>query len=283
MQILRALLEIDNTNTYVLFYVSHRDQDEVLERLKKEYRFLNNPNVEIAKLRWANFPLLLHAVFKPLNWPKADVIAGGLDLMFMPSPRLLPLSHKCKKVTTFHDLIFLIYPAFYTLSSRIWQWQMSYPYEARTSDAVIAVSNTTKADLMRLVGADEKKISVVYEGVGKEYFADKDEATFENLKSQFDLKEKYIYYIGSIEPRKNLKSVILALKIYKENHSDTIKLVLSGSKSWLSSDLYQLVQELALGDSVVFTGRVTDKEKIALLQHANLFAFPSSPLIKNQA
>jgi glycosyltransferase involved in cell wall biosynthesis len=87
--------------------------------------------------------------------------------------------------------------------------------------------------------------------------------------------DKYIYYIGSIEPRKNLKSVILAMKSYKEKHSDTIKLVLSGSKSWLSSDLYKTVQELSLDDDVVFTGRVTDEEKIALLQHATVFAFPS--------
>ena len=275
LQILRALLEIDKTNTYVLFYVSYRDQDKVLENLKKEYPFLNNSNVEVAKLKWVNFPLSLHAFFKPLDWPKADIVAGGLDLMFMPAPRLLPISKKCKKVTTFHDLIFLIYPQFYTLSSRLWQWQMSYPYEARTSDAVIAVSNTTKNDLIRLANADEKKIEVVYEGVGKEYFADKDEATFADLKSRFNLPQKYIYYIGSIEPRKNLKSVILALSIYKENHSDTIKLVLSGSKSWLSSDLYQLVQELQLDDDVIFTGRVTDEEKIALLQHATIFAFPS--------
>ena len=275
LQILRHLLEIDKDNTYVLFYVSYRNQGEVLEKLREEYPFLNNANVEVAELRWVNFPLLLHAVFKPLDWPKADIVAGGLDVMFMPSPRLLPLSRKCKKVTTFHDLIFLIYPEFYTLSSRLWQWQMSFPYEARTSDAVIVVSNTTKNDLIRLAGTDEKKISVLYEGVGKEYFGPKDTATFKSLKSRFDLPERYIYYIGSIEPRKNLKSVILALKTYKEKHSDTIKLVLSGSKSWLSSDLYQLVQELSLDDSVIFTGRVTDEEKIAFLQHAFTFAFPS--------
>jgi glycosyltransferase involved in cell wall biosynthesis len=275
LQILRALLEIDKANTYVLFYVSYRDQDEVLEDLKKEYSFLNNSNVEIAKLKWVNFPLLIHAFFKPLDWPKADIVAGGLDLMFMPAPRLLPISRKCKKVTTFHDLIFMIYPEFYTFSSRLWQWQMSYPYEARTSDAVIAVSKTTKADLMRLAGTDENKIKVVYEGVGKEYFGAKDVATFGDLKNRFKVPDKYIYYIGSIEPRKNLKSVILAMKSYKEKHSDTIKLVLSGSKSWLSSDLYKTVQELSLDDDVVFTGRVTDEEKIALLQHATVFAFPS--------
>ncbi|MDD5605861.1 MAG: glycosyltransferase family 1 protein [Patescibacteria group bacterium] len=275
LQILKNLLAIDTTNTYVLFYVAYRDQDEVLQKLRKEYPFLANANVEVKKLKWVNFPLLLHAFFKPLNWPKADVICGGLDIMFMPAPRLLPLSRKCKKVTTFHDLIFLIYPQFYTLSSRLWQWQMSYPYEARTSDAVIAVSHTTKQDLVRLVKADPKKIRVVYEGVGKEYFAGKDAHIFADLKAKFNLPEKFIYYIGSIEPRKNLKSVILALKIYQQKHSDTMKLVLSGSKSWLSSDLYQLVQELGLAQDVIFTGRVSDREKIALMQYACAFVFPS--------
>lgn len=275
LQTLKGLLSIDHGNAYVLFYVSYRDLDARLNELLQNHPFLKADNVEIKKLRWVDIPLLLHAVFKPLNWPKADIVAGGLDVMFMPAPRLLPLSRKCAKVTTFHDLIFMIYPQFYTLSSRVWQWQMSYSYEARTSDAIIAVSENTKQDLVRLLKVDPQKIDVIYEGVGLEYFDKPPDEVLANVKKKFHLPDRFIYYVGSIEPRKNLEAVVRALSKLPQGPSDTIKLVVSGSKNWLSSDLYQLVEELGLAKQVVFTGPVSEVEKIALLNLALLFVFPS--------
>lgn len=275
LYILKNLLAIDQDNTYVLFYISYRDLDKQFSQLANSYSWLRSANVEVRTLKWVNFPLLLHALFKPLNWPKADKICGGLDVMFMPSPRLLPLSAKCAKVTTFHDIIFMIYPQFYTLSSRLWQWQMSYSYEARTSDAIIAVSHSTKQDLVRLLKADPDKINVVYEGVEPDYFQRPSEAALADVRQKFQLPDKFFYYIGSIEPRKNLKVVVRALAKISSRGSDTIKLVISGSKNWLSSDLYQLVEELALQERVVFTGPVSESEKIALLHLATIFIFPS--------
>lgn len=275
ISVLSELIKIDKSNTYVLFYVAYKDQEKNLTELLKHYPVLKNRNVEIRKLKWPNFPFLLHAFFKPLNWPKADIVCGGLDVMWMPSPRLLPLSKKCAKVTTFHDLIFLLFPQFYTLSSRIWQWQMGYEYEAKISDAVIAISKNTKRDLVRLLHANPGKIRIIYEGVGRDYFDPPDETTFARLKHKWQLPEKYIYYVGSLEPRKNLVTVVRALHRLKLNNNDTIKLVVSGGKSWLTTELYQTIQELKLEQQVIFTGRVTETEKIALLHHALVFAFPS--------
>jgi len=275
LHILKALLEIDSHNTYVLFYVSYRDMDETFRQLVRDYPFLRAGNVEVKTLKWVNFPLLLHALFKPLDWPKADRICGGLDVMFMPSPRLLPLSVKCAKVTTFHDLVFMIYPQFYTLSSRLWQWQMNYGYEARTSDAIIAVSDSTKRDLTRLLRTDPSKINTVHEGVDQSYFNQPSEEVVADIKRKFNLPDKFIYYIGSIEPRKNLGLAVRALAKIRGNRSDTIKLVISGSKNWLSSELYQLVERSGLVDEVIFTGPVDEAEKIALLHLATIFVFPS--------
>lgn len=275
LQMLKHLLAIDTNNTYVLFYVSYKDLDQRLNQLLADHPYLKAPNVEIKYLKWVNFPILLHAVFKPLDWPKADIVCGGLDVMWMPSPMLLPLSRKCAKVTTFHDLIYYIYPQFYTWYSRIWQWQMSYPYEARTSDRIIAVSESTKADLVRILKVPEDKIVRIYEGVGEEYFVPTSPEQVAQIRAKFDIPEQYLYYVGSIEPRKNLGLVVRALAELRQNYSGTIKLVISGSKSWLTSELYQQIQALGLTDQVIFTGRVTEAEKIALLSAATAFVFPS--------
>jgi len=275
ISVLGELLAIDPHNTYVLFYVSYKNQDRHLLDLLARYPALKSPNVEIRKLKWINWPMLLHGFFKPLNWPKADVICGGLDAMWMPSPMLLPLSSRCARITTFHDLIFFLFPQFYTLKSRIWQWQMDYPYEGRISDAVIAVSKNTKRDLIKLLHTDPGKIQVIYEGVAEAYSKTPDEAVFAHLKNKWHLPDTYIYYVGSIEPRKNLVTVVRALKQLQEEIGDTIKLVVSGGKSWLENELYQTIKELGLERQVIFTGRVEEAEKIALLQHALAFVFPS--------
>ncbi len=274
ISVLKELIKKSN-HTYVLFYVSYKDQDKILVDLIEKFPILTSPNVEIRKLKWSNLSLSLHLMFKSFDWPKADIVCGGLDVMWMPSPRLLPLSKKCAKVTTFHDLIFLLFPQFYSLSSRLWQWQMGYPFEARTSDALISISQNTKRDMVKLLKTDPGKIHVIYEGVDKEYFQTPNENLFSNLKNKWQLPDKYIYFVGSIEPRKNLITVVRALHQFKQTNGDTIKLVVSGGKSWMTTELYKTIQDLGLAEEVIFTGPVLEAEKISLMQHAFVFTFPS--------
>lgn len=274
LKVLEQLLRLDKNNTFVLFYVSYRDLDKKLANLISESPWLKQNNVEIRKLKWVNIPLLLHALWKPLDWPKVDKICGGLGVMWQPSPRILPISNRCRRVITFHDLVFEIFPQFYTWKSRLWQWQMSYPYLAKIADQIIAVSQNTKTDLERLYRIKPEKIQVIYEGVESHYFKNIDEQTIINLKNKFNIPEKYLYYIGSLEPRKNVITIVRALAHLQEQNVN-IKLVVSGGKSWLEGPIFAEIEKLHLTAQVVFTGPVTESEKIAWLQGATVFLFPS--------
>lgn len=277
LRILENLLKLDKQNTYVLFYVAYRNLDMAFIKLTQEYPWLKQANVEVRTLKWINAPLLLHAVWKPLNWPKVDKICGGLDVVWLPSPRLLPVSNKCRVVITFHDLVFDLFPQFYTRSSRLWQWQMSYPYLARTADKLIAVSENTKRDLVRIYHVPENKIEVVYEGVDEKYFVTSSVDEITNVKNKFKITGDYLYYVGSLEPRKNIITAVRALKYLhdKSPHSDKIKLVISSGKSWLATPVFTEIEKLDLELEVIFTGPVSEKDKIALLSGAKLFIFPS--------
>ncbi|MFH1088261.1 MAG: glycosyltransferase family 1 protein [Patescibacteria group bacterium] len=274
LKVLEQLLRLDQHNTFVLFYVSYRNLDKKLADLISEAPWLRQHNVEIRKLKWVNFPLLLHALWKPLDWPKVDKICGGLGVMWQPSPRILPVSRRCQQVITFHDLVFEIFPQFYTWKSRLWQWQMSYPYLAKTADQIIAVSQSTKADLERIYQVKPEKIRVIYEGVEPNYFNKVDEQTIVALKNKFNIPEKYLYYIGSLEPRKNVIAIVRALAHLREQNVN-IKLVVSGGKSWLERPMFAEIEKLHLAEHVIFTGPVTEVEKIAWLQGATVFLFPS--------
>ncbi|MBU1092372.1 glycosyltransferase family 4 protein [Patescibacteria group bacterium] len=274
LKVLEQLLCLDKQNTFVLFYVSYRDLDQKLADLMSEAPWLRQNNVEIRKLKWINFPLLLHALWKPLDWPKVDKICGGLGVMWQPSPRILPVSRRCRQVITFHDLVFEIFPQFYTWKSRAWQWQMSYPYLAKTADQIIAVSQSTKNDLERLYHVKPEKIQVIYEGVEPTYFKPVGSHVIDALKAKFNISGKYLYYIGSLEPRKNVIAIIRSLAYLREQNVN-IKLVISGGKNWLDGPIFAEVEKLHLANEIVFTGPVTETEKVTWLQGATVFLFPS--------
>lgn len=275
LKVLERLVEHDSVNTYVLFYVAYRDWDSRLRDFLVEAPWAKNANVEIKKLQWINAPLLLHALWKPLDWPKVDKICGGLDVMWQPSPRLLPVSKKCRTVITFHDLVFELFPEFYPLASRLWQWQMSYPYLARTANRIIAVSRSTKQDLMQIYKIDPDKITVIYEGVDSIYFEPIDEKLLVALKQKFQVPGDYLYYLGSLEPRKNVTAIIRGLSYLKSKGFVNIKVVVSGGKGWLNEAIFAEVEKLGLKSEVVFTGAVTEDEKNAWLKGAKCFVFPS--------
>ncbi len=275
LKVLERLIKSDSINTYVLFYVAYRDWDNRLQALLEEAPWAKGANVEIKKLQWVNAPLLLHALWKPLDWPKVDKICGGLDVMWQPSPRLLPVSHKCQTVITFHDLVFELFPQFYPLQSRLWQWQMSYPYLARTAHRIIAVSRSTQEDLIRIYKIHPDKITVVYEGVDPVYFEPIDGELLAALRQKFQVTGDYLYYLGSLEPRKNVVAIIRGLSYLKQQGFVNIKLVVSGGKGWLNEAIFAEVEKLGLKSEVVFTGGVSEIEKNTWLKGAKCFVFPS--------
>lgn len=275
LKVLEYLLRLDQQHTFVLFYVAYRNYDANFKALKQAMPFLNQSNVEVRKLDWIDFPLLLHALWKPLEWPKADRICGGLDVMWQPSPRLLPVSSHCQTVITFHDLVFELFPEFYTWQSRLWQWQMNYARLARTAERLIAVSENTRNDLIRFYQIDPKKITVIYEGVDPIYFEPVDPALFESLRTRFHIPGDYLYYVGSLEPRKNIIAIIRGLSYLKQQGFANIKLVISGVKSWLNEAVFTELEKLNLTNDVVLTGSVTEAEKVAWLQGARVFVFPT--------
>lgn len=272
---LKNLLKKDRENTYVIFYVDYRDYRTRFEKFLKENSWLKAPNVEVKSFPWRGSIFSLHFAWKVLEKPKVDEVCGGLDIMWLPAPRLLPLSSACRQVVTFHDLSYFIYPKFYPLRARLWQWQANYPYVAGISDLVIAVSESTRKDLLKFFKISPRKIRVVYEGVAPHYFIKPSPPFLKKLEEKFKLPKKFIYFVGSLEPRKNLPLVLRALSELKGKLSDKIYLVVSSGKQWMSDDFFALLSELKLKQRVILTGPVNEEEKIGLMRLASAFVFPS--------
>ena len=187
-------------------------------------------------------------------------------MYFNPHFFVAPLTNKCKKVITFHDLSFEHYPEFFSWRKRGWQKiLMNTKQEARKADKIIAVSQSTKNDLVNLYGLDSEKIEVIYSGVGEQFRP-------LEIKKRYNLPEKFILYFGTIEPRKNLIGLIKAFESLKDKN---VKLVMAGANGWLYQDILKTAFKSKRKKDIFFTGFVQEKDKPFLYNLAQAFVYPS--------
>ena len=194
-------------------------------------------NVAIAKSRVPSHHRL-EQYFLPL-------VVNGLKADVFHSPDFIPPLHaRGRSVITIHDLAFLIYPHFLTKESARYYGQIDRA--VRRADQIIAVSQSTKNDLVRMLGVREDQVSVIYEGADPLYQPlDRAEAR-QHVQALWDLPEDFILFVSTIEPRKNVGGLLRAYRRLRDDYKLTPALVLAGAEGWLSEDIHALVDELKL-------------------------------------
>jgi glycosyltransferase involved in cell wall biosynthesis len=145
----------------------------------------------------------------------------------------------------------------------------------RHADHIIAVSEATKRDLIRLTGTPENKITVIYEAAEPIYFPIHDQEVLAQIHAKYHLPEQYILFVGTIEPRKNLPTLIHAFQGLIDKYKAQADLVIVGKQGWLYDDVYQLVEDLGLGDRVHFLGRVPTADLPHLYNASQMLVLPS--------
>jgi glycosyltransferase involved in cell wall biosynthesis len=195
-----------------------------------------------------------------------------MDVLHSPD-FIPPFRRSCKSVITIHDLNFLLYPHFLTPESARYYSQIDQA--VRNCDHIIAVSESTKRDIIRLTGAAEHKISVVYEAAHPMYRPLNDQALCQKVKSHFGSDLDYILFVSTIEPRKNVPTLLMAFKQLLDSYRPAVNLVLGGEKGWLFDEVFALVEKLGLGGRVRFVGKVTPEDLLGLYNAAKLLVHPA--------
>lgn len=188
-----------------------------------------------------------------------------MDVFFSPAhyaPRFCPVP----TVVTIHDLSFFYYPDEF-LKKDLYQLKNWTQYSIEKANKIIAVSKNTKKDVMNYYHIPKNKIEVIYNG-----FSD---AIPPPLRGGISPHQKpYILYVGTIQPRKNLDTLITAFHLLLKEKSD-YSLVIAGKKGWLYEKIFDHVKILNLEDKIIFTGYISDEEKATLYENASLFVLPS--------
>ena len=181
-----------------------------------------------------------------------------------------PLVKRCKEIVTIHDLLFLDYPQYFPLSYR-WLNKYMFKRSAKRADLLLTVSKFSKDEIIRHFGIDCEKISITYNSVLPSENAMNEEV---DLKQLYGL-DKYILYVGRIEPRKNHLTLLKAF-IELGLHEKGYKLVMVGVKDLNYKDFFTYYDGLAgiQKESVLFL-QVPFSHLVSLYRNAKLFVFPS--------
>lgn len=261
--LLNNLFEINKQNNYLLFYNAHGNYDKNLPKF-------NYPSVHYKKFNYPN--KLLNASLAFLKRPKVDQMLGGVDLFFAPHVSFLALSASCKKVLTVHDLSFIKFPEFFSGKQKLWYKLFGGECSPLNFDLILADSHNTKRDLVELYNISEQKIKTIYLGVEQNYRPIDDPAELNKVKEKYNLPEKFILYLGTIEPRKNLVTLIRA---YEQLNTPDYELVIAGNSGWGNKDIYKAAKNSKAAKKIRFIGYVDQQDKLALYNLASLFIYIS--------
>ncbi len=178
----------------------------------------------------------------------------------------------CPTVLTVHDMSLWLYPQHHYLR-RLLAMRPVIPLAVRRADAVIAVSRSTKRDIVRVLGVPETKVHVVYEAPGPAFRRLPSGPALDALRRRYHLPDRFILFVGTVEPRKNLVRLLGALKSLA--NSLPHHLVMAGQRGWKDKGVYAAIESLDLIDRVHRLGFVPLDDLVGLYNLAEALAFPS--------
>jgi glycosyltransferase involved in cell wall biosynthesis len=182
-----------------------------------------------------------------------------------------PVFSPCPQVITVHDLSFIRYPHFFKGPNRLYLSLMT-GFSCRRAAAVIAVSEFTASEVKRLLRVKPGKIHTVYHGVDQR-FKPLPQNAIDAFKSRKGLPERFILFLGTLEPRKNLIQLVRA---YAKLPQKSTHLILAGAQGWFYQELYAVVEELGLQKYVHFPGYISGEEQVLWYNAASVFAYVST-------
>lgn len=200
----------------------------------------------------------------------------SLDVLWVPAHTLPILRNpRLKTIVTIHGLEYKWLREYKNLLQR-WYLPLSTYYAAKSADKLIAVSKFTAQQLKKELHTSSEKIKVIWEGVGSmrplhHYTKEK----MLSILSKFGIEDKkYILFVGTVQPRKNLVTLIEAFSLFSADNPD-YKLVIAGGIGWMAEAVLLAPGRYGVQENVIFTGRVSDSELESLYRGAGLYVQPS--------
>ena len=265
-QLVKHLINLDNKekNEYILFF----DKEVAGKNIIK----FSKPYVKIKY-----FPFMQYKKFLPIAYSHFLISAflkrESLDIFHSPTP-YLPLSYNEPSVVTAHDLTIYKFPKLFP-SGQFLNVKITTPNAFKKAKKIIAISQSIKQDLIKIFKTPADKIEVIYNGINKELFQESPKIEIEKIKNQYGIKENYILFLGTLEPRKNIEMLIEAYELFQKNSATKYQLVIAGKEGWTAQKIHKKAMNSPYKKEIIFTGYIGPENLNALFSEAKVFVFPS--------
>lgn len=245
----------------------------VAERLKE---LASHPQIAYIPVAWPESKPVARVAWEQFTLPSI-IRQRHIDVLHSPAnvlPEFLPRT--CAGVVTLHDLAFLRFPEVLTRSKRAYHRTFTIRSLREHATMIIANSNSTRQDAIELAGIPATKIETIYICIDTRFsnVVIKEEER-QAFRQKQGLTGGFLLYLGTLEPRKNLTTLLKAYARLRNVHGRKEKLVLAGGKGWLYESIFNSVRELGLETEVLFPGFIADAEQLLWYTSASAFVYPS--------
>jgi len=260
VELLKGLYSVDEKNSYRIY--TPRAPKPDLPRTSKHWKY----RIASFNRLWSQAALPFYTM---IDRPKPDVFFSPVH--YAPRFITIPL------VLGIMDLSFLFFPDMFRSRDlfKLKQWTM---YSVKKAKRIIAISQSTKNDILKKYYISPDKVTVIYPGITN-YEITKLNTTYSKIAQKFGIVGDYILYVGTLQPRKNIVRLIEAFELVSKrqtaNGKRLLQLVIVGKKGWLYDTIFAKVKDLGIEDRVIFTGFVPDEELPILYAHATCFCLVS--------
>lgn len=249
-KLLKYFIKYDQNNEYYLYF----GEQKLPFKLPRNFHHIQTPDSPLIRYFFQFF----------------DLKKKKIDLLFSSTSYILPSFAPCKTFLIIYD--FAVYhsftrPALKTLLIE----KIALGRSIRKASRLATISTNTKKEIQKLFKIPDSKIDVVYAGVDNPLTITNDD-TDKTLK-KLKIKKRFILFVGTIEPRKNVKNLIKAYSLLPPRIKKEYQLVLVGKKGWRADEIYDEAKKLK--DRVKFLGYLKEKELAALYKKTTLFIYPS--------
>ena len=264
--LLDALSQVDDDLTCTVFI----NADETIAAAASPLG--RSPRIHLAPSGYSTTSATRRILWEQTVMPRATKHSGAR--VFHAPANVLPERLPLPSIVTILDLAFVRHPEFFRPTRRIYQ-RIFTERSARHATAIVAISEATRQEVISAFNIPAHKIQVIYPCVSPDFRPEPDPARLDEFRARHNLPPKYLLYLGTLEPRKNLVTLVEAYAQLRAEHPGAPPLILAGGKGWYYQPLFERVRALGLERYVTFAGYVSREEQALWYAGATLFLYPS--------
>jgi glycosyltransferase involved in cell wall biosynthesis len=262
-ELLNVLLKYGNEHTYTLWGWSN----------SLDKRSINDLKSVNVKIKTATVPGFIKRFYwNSLKFPDIQTFTGDFDIFHSIEP-LMPPAKKKKVVITVHDLAYKKFPKYFNQS--VLKWDKYIEQNVHKADAIVVQSQQTRNDLIEIFKVRPDIIKIINLPVNAVFHSNPNDSTKNEIKKKYNLLSPFALFVGTLEPRKNIPTLIRAFEqLHKSGASDLI-LVVVGKSGWLYDEIINSINNSVVKNKILYLNYLPEKDLAIIYRLATFFVYPS--------